>query len=180
MMAFCEIPTPVGPLRLSGNEDGLREIAFLGGKRPPVSAPAGPRSREPFRDVIDELNEYFAGRLTCFHARLAPRGTPFQLRVWSLLQEIPYGETTTYAGIARKLGQPNACRAVGAANGRNPIPVIIPCHRVVGADGSLTGFGGGLDIKRALLRLEAGGHDRFSPLPGPLLPFGEDESTGAR
>ena len=173
MMAYCEISTPVGPLRLVGDDEGLREIAFLGGKRPPVSMPAGPPSREPFRDVIAELDEYFAGRLMRFHARLAPRGTPFQLRVWSLLREIPYGETTTYAGIARTLGQPNACRAVGAANGRNPIPVIIPCHRVVGADGSLTGFGGGLDIKRALLRLEAGGRDRFLPLPDPLLPFGD-------
>jgi methylated-DNA-[protein]-cysteine S-methyltransferase len=180
MMAYCEISTPVGPLRLAGDDEGLREISFLGGNRRPASAPAGPLSREPFRDVIGELDDYFAGRLTRFHARLAPRGTPFQLRVWSLLQEIPYGETTTYAGIARRLGQPNACRAVGAANGRNPIPVIIPCHRVVGADGSLTGFGGGLDIKRALLRLEAGGRDRFPPVSAALLPFGEDESTGAR
>jgi methylated-DNA-[protein]-cysteine S-methyltransferase len=177
MMTYCEISTPIGPLRLAGDEEGLREIFFLDGKRP-AAPPAGQRSREPFHDVISELDEYFAGRLTRFHARLAPRGTPFQLGVWSLLRTIPYGKTTTYGEIARKLGQPNACRAVGAANGRNPIPVIIPCHRVVGADHSLTGFGGGLEIKRALLRLEAGGRERFPP--APLLPFGKDERTVTR
>ena len=180
MMAYCEISTPIGPLRLSGDEEGLREISFLGGKRPAPSPSPGLRSREPFRDVIEDLDEYFAGRLTRFRARLAPRGTPFQLRIWSLLRTIPYGETTTYGEIARKLGQPNACRAVGAANGRNPIPVIVPCHRVVGTDGSLTGFGGGFEIKRALLRLEAGGRDRFPSAAAPMLPFGEEGNTGAR
>jgi methylated-DNA-[protein]-cysteine S-methyltransferase len=180
MMASCEIPTPIGPLRLSGDEEGLREISFQRRARPAVSPDDGRSSREPFLDVISELEEYFAGRLTRFRVRLAPRGTPFQLRVWSLLRTIPYGETTTYGEIARELGQPNACRAVGAANGRNPIPVIVPCHRVIGSDGSLTGFGGGLDIKRALLDLEARGCGRPATSDSPLLPFGEENFTGVR
>lgn len=168
MTSYCEISTPIGALRLSGDEEGLREISF--GSAP---LPRGERlSRAPFETVIEELEEYFAGRLTRFRLRLAPRGTPFQLRVWALLQEIPYGETTTYGEIARRIGKPSACRAVGAANGRNPIPVIIPCHRVVGADGSLTGFGGGLPIKEALLRLESGGRYPAAREPGPLLPLG--------
>jgi methylated-DNA-[protein]-cysteine S-methyltransferase len=172
MTSHCEISTPIGPLRLSGDEEGLREISFGSASRAAATPPGQRFSRAPFEAVIEELEEYFAGRLTRFRVELAPRGTPFQLRVWSLLQEIPYGETTTYGEIARRLGRPSACRAVGAANGRNPIPVIIPCHRVVGADGSLTGFGGGLAIKDALLRLESGG--RYPPAhePGPLLPFG--------
>ncbi len=180
MKASCEIPTPIGPLRLSGDEEGLREISFQRRARSTGSPDDGQISREPFRDVISELEEYFAGRLTRFRVRLAPRGTPFQLRVWSLLRTIPYGETTTYGEIARELGQPNACRAVGAANGRNPIPVIVPCHRVIGSDGSLTGFGGGLEIKRALLDLEARGCGRPAAWDSPLLPFGEENFTGVR
>lgn len=172
MTVHCEIPTPVGRLRLAADDEGLREISFLGGSRAASSAPDGRVSREPFEAVIAELGEYFAGRLTRFRSRIAPRGTPFQLRVWSALRDIPYGETTTYAEIARRLGQPTACRAVGAANGRNPIPVIIPCHRVVGTDGSLTGFGGGLPIKRALLDIEARACGRSMRPAEPLLPFG--------
>jgi methylated-DNA-[protein]-cysteine S-methyltransferase len=172
MMSHFEISTPIGALRLSGDEEGLREIVFGGAARGAPVPPGQRRSPAFFRDVIEQLEEYFAGRLRRFRVRLAPRGTPFQLRVWDLLQEIPYGETTTYGEIARRLGKANACRAVGAANGRNPIPVIIPCHRVVGADGSLTGFGGGLAIKDALLNLESGGRYRAPGEPGPLLPFG--------
>jgi methylated-DNA-[protein]-cysteine S-methyltransferase len=172
MTSHCEISTPIGALWLSGDEEGLREISFGRAARPAPIPPGQRPSRTALRDVIEQLDEYFAGRRTRFRVRLAPRGTPFQLRVWSLLQEIPYGETTTYGEIARRLGNPNACRAVGAANGRNPIPVIIPCHRVVGADGSLTGFGGGLAIKDALLNLESGGRYRAPGEPGPLLPFG--------
>ena len=171
MMSHCEISTPIGALRLAGDEEGLREIAFGRAARTAPIPSGQATSRAPFRDVIEQLEEYFAGRRTRFQVRLAPRGTPFQLRVWSLLREIPYGETTTYGEIARRLGNPNACRAVGAANGRNPIPVIIPCHRVVGTDGSLTGFGGGLAIKDALLALESGGRSRASRGTG-LLPFG--------
>jgi len=179
-MASCEIPTPIGPLRLSGDDEGLREISFQRRARSAGSPEDGRISREPFLEVISELEEYFAGRLTRFRVRLAPRGTPFQLRVWSLLRTIPYGETTTYGEIARELGQPGASRAVGAANGRNPIPVIVPCHRVIGSDGSLTGFGGGLEIKRALLDLEARGCGRPGASSSPLLPFGEENLTGVR
>jgi methylated-DNA-[protein]-cysteine S-methyltransferase len=106
--------------------------------------------------VHAQLDAYFAGRRRDFDVRLAPEGTPFQLRVWAALCEIPYGETISYAELARRIGNPNAVRAVGAANGRNPLPIVVPCHRVVGADGSLVGFGGGLDVKRALLDLERG------------------------
>ena len=173
MMMYWEISTPIGPLLLSGDEEGLRGLSFQGGLHPAVVDPRWRRSRRPFERVIDELESYFAGERTRFESPLAPRGTPFQLRVWAFLRTIPYGETTTYGEIARKLGQPNACRAVGAANGRNPIPVVIPCHRVVGADGSLTGFGGGLEIKRALLDLEARACGRSPSSVDRLLPFGE-------
>jgi methylated-DNA-[protein]-cysteine S-methyltransferase len=168
MTAFDEIDTPVGPLLLFGGDDGLRGISFQAGPHPLAPPPEWRRSAEPFRGVVRELDAYFAGKAVRFESPLALRGTPFQLEVWSLLRTIPYGETTTYAEIARRLGRPSACRAVGAANGRNPVPIVIPCHRVVGADGSLTGFGGGLPIKRALLALEA----RRAPAGGlRLLPF---------
>jgi methylated-DNA-[protein]-cysteine S-methyltransferase len=106
--------------------------------------------------VLRQLAEYFAGDRTDFDIKLAPRGTPFQLDVWRTLQRIPYGETRSYADIARSIGRPTATRAVGAANGANPIPIIIPCHRVIGSNGSLTGFGGGMGVKRRLLDLESG------------------------
>ncbi len=106
--------------------------------------------------MIRQLEEYFAGTRKQFDIPLALRGTPFQLEVWHALQQIPYGETRTYAGIAHAIGRPTATRAVGAANGANPIPIIVPCHRVIGSNGSLTGFGGGIDVKRRLLDLEAG------------------------
>ena len=101
------------------------------------------------------MRAYFAGERQTFDLPLAPRGTEFQQSVWSALQQIPYGETTTYSTIAERIGRPAAVRAVGAANGANPIPIVIPCHRVIGASGSLTGFGGGLDVKRQLLAMEA-------------------------
>jgi methylated-DNA-[protein]-cysteine S-methyltransferase len=106
--------------------------------------------------VLRQLAEYFAGDRKQFDVPLAPRGTPFQLEVWRMLQRIPYGETRSYADIARSIGRPAATRAVGAANGANPIPIIIPCHRVIGTNGALTGFGGGIAVKRRLLDLEAG------------------------
>ena len=109
---------------------------------------------KPFATVIAQLDEYFAGARRKFDLPLAPRGTPFQLKVWRELRKIPYGRTITYATLARRAGNEAACRAVGAANGRNPLPIVVPCHRVLGSDGSLTGFGGGIDAKRALLQLE--------------------------
>ena len=155
MTRCCEISTPVGRLRLAGDESGLRGISFQ--NRFPPSAPAESKlsTEAPFREAIAQLEAYFAGALRRFDLPLAPEGTPFQREVWSALTAIPYGETVSYGELARQLGRPAASRAVGAANGQNPIPIVIPCHRVIGADGSLTGFGGGLAIKRRLLDLEA-------------------------
>jgi methylated-DNA-[protein]-cysteine S-methyltransferase len=118
---------------------------------------------EPFADVRRQLSEYFDGERDEFDVPLAMTGTPFQRRVWQALQRIPYGETTTYGELARRLGRPSASRAVGLANGRNPIAVIVPCHRVIGSDGSLTGYGGGVERKRLLLELEATGRGAPSP-----------------
>ena len=154
-MRCCEISTPVGRLRLTGDEEGLRSISFQNRIHPAALAGSRLRTEEPFREAIAQLNAYFAGELRRFDLPLAPEGTPFQREVWSALTAIPYGETVSYGGLARRLGRPAASRAVGAANGRNPIPIVVPCHRVIGADGSLTGFGGGLAIKRRLLDLEA-------------------------
>ena len=155
-MFYCETSTPIGRLLLAGDLDGLRRICFPGERQLSVVAADWKRAEDPFHDAIAQLDSYFAGRLRRFDLRLAPEGTPFQREVWSALTEIPYGETVTYSGLARRIGRPAASRAVGAANGSNPIPIVVPCHRVVGADGSLTGFGGGLAIKRRLLELEAG------------------------
>jgi methylated-DNA-[protein]-cysteine S-methyltransferase len=114
------------------------------------------RAEEPFEPVRRQLLEYFAGRRTEFDLRLSMAGTPFQESVWRALQEIPYGETISYGELARRIGRPADARAVGTANGRNPIAVVVPCHRVIGADGRLVGYGGGLERKRLLLDLEAG------------------------
>ena len=138
--------------------------SFQNAIRPAKPAEGWRRARRPFRDVIIQLDAYFAGRLRRFELPLAPEGTPFQREVWSALTTIPYGETVSYGELARRVGRPAASRAVGAANGRNPIPIIIPCHRVIGADGTLTGFGGGLPIKRRLLQLEAG-HEELPIAP---------------
>jgi methylated-DNA-[protein]-cysteine S-methyltransferase len=157
MMQHCEVSTPIGGLLLAGDEEGLRRISFQDGSHPVRPAAEWRQAKEPFREAIAQLQAYFAGRLRRFDLALAPEGTPFQRAVWSMLRTIPYGETVSYGEMGRQLGRPNAYRAVGGANGRNPIPIIIPCHRVIGSGGSLTGFGGGLMIKRRLLELEAGG-----------------------
>jgi len=156
MTEYCEISTPVGRLLVAGDEKGLRKISFQGGSHAIKPAEDWRRTEEPFRQAIGQLEAYFAGELRRFNLTLAPVGTPFQREVWSRLRMIPYGETVSYGELARRLGRSTAYRAVGAANGSNPIPIVIPCHRVIGADGSLTGFGGGLAIKRQLLELEAG------------------------
>lgn len=156
-MNYCELSTPVGRLLLAGDEEGLRRISFQKGFHSVEPAAEWRRSEEPFREARAQLEAYFAGELHRFELALAPEGTPFQLQVWSALRTIPYGETVSYGELARRLGRSKASRAVGAANGRNPIPIVIPCHRVIGSNGSLTGFGGGLAIKRRLLKLEAGG-----------------------
>ncbi|HEU0123849.1 MAG TPA: methylated-DNA--[protein]-cysteine S-methyltransferase [Bryobacteraceae bacterium] len=142
--------TPIGPLVLAGDRRALRQLRFFGRQEE-----AWIVDRAPFRDAIDQLKAYFAGKLTDFDLSLAPEGTPFQQSVWDALLTIPYGETTSYSAVARQIGRPNAIRAVGAANGANPIPIIIPCHRVIGSNGKLTGFGGGLPTKEHLLKLES-------------------------
>ncbi len=155
MPLYChELVTPIGRLLLAGEADALCRVYFLSGPRP-VKRPVDCEPREkPFREVVRQLNVYFSGTLTAFDVPLAIDGTDFQMTVWRALQAIPYGQTRSYGELARRIGRPDASRAVGAANGRNPIPIIIPCHRVVGAGGALTGFGGGLPIKRRLLELE--------------------------
>jgi methylated-DNA-[protein]-cysteine S-methyltransferase len=155
-MRYCEISSPIGRLLLAGDGEGLRRIAFQSERRPAEVAERRQLTEEPFREAIAQLDSYFAGRLRRFDLALAPEGTPFQKEVWSALRAIPYGETVSYSELARRIGRPAVSRAVGAANGRNPIPIVIPCHRVIGANGSLTGFGGGLVIKRRLLELEGG------------------------
>jgi methylated-DNA-[protein]-cysteine S-methyltransferase len=143
MMRYCEFSTPVGRLLLASDEEGLRRIAFQSELHSAEVTERWQRTEEPFREAIAQLDAYFAGRLRRFDLALAPEGTAFQREVWSALTAIPYGETVSYSELARRLGRPAASRAVGAANGRNPIPIVIPCHRVIGANGSLTGFGGG-------------------------------------
>jgi methylated-DNA-[protein]-cysteine S-methyltransferase len=150
-MRYHQIESPIGDLLLFG--DG---VALMGLRMEPhVVSPDWVRDPDAFREAGMQLDAYFAGELTEFDVPLAPPGTPFQLRVWEALTEIPYGTTTSYGAIAEAVGRPDAVRAVGACNGQNPIAVIVPCHRVIGADGSLVGYGGGLDRKRTLLELEA-------------------------
>jgi methylated-DNA-[protein]-cysteine S-methyltransferase len=149
-----EIDSPIGRLLLAGDGVSLIRVSFQSGPRP-LQAPRTWRAdAAPFLAAIEQLGEYFAGRRQRFELPLAPRGTEFQRRVWLALREIPYGETVSYGELARRIGNPGASRAVGLANGANPLPILVPCHRVIGADGSLTGFGGGLPIKRKLLALE--------------------------
>ena len=139
---------------LAGDDSGLREIIFVHGRHPASPDPLWKQDRGAFGDVIAQLEAYFAGKLEEFDVPLAPEGTPFQQKVWKNLCEIPFGETISYGELARRIGNPNASRAVGLANGTNPIPIIIPCHRVIGSNGKLTGYGGGLPIKEKLLALE--------------------------
>lgn len=153
-LIWCETQSPVGRLLLAGDGHALRFIHFQSGPHPRRVPGEWRHSAAPFELAIRELEEYFAGRRRTFDVPLAPRGTAFQLEVWQALRAIPYGETVSYAELAARIGRADAARAVGLANGANPLPVIVPCHRVIGSDGSLTGFGGGLSIKRALLELE--------------------------
>jgi methylated-DNA-[protein]-cysteine S-methyltransferase len=142
------VDTPIGTLWLARDEHGLRSLAFAG-------TPGASSTDGLLVEAADQLRAYFAGRRGRFDLPLSAHGTEFQQNVWSAVAAIPYGTTTTYSALAAALGRPNARRAVGAANGRNPLPIIVPCHRVVGVAGGLTGYGGGLERKRALLDLEA-------------------------
>ena len=174
------IDSPIGPLTLAADDSGLKFIEFEvtrhaasreGWQRrePGAHAVPGAASDAALAAAAVQLREYFAGHRRDFELPLAPAGTAFQRAVWQALAKIPYGQTCSYAELARAIGRPKAVRAVGAANGRNPLPIVLPCHRVIGADGSLTGFGGGLPTKVALLRLESG-HDIRQPAPERLTP----------
>jgi methylated-DNA-[protein]-cysteine S-methyltransferase len=155
---FERIDTPIGTLTLAADANGLRHIEFPSNRHPVDRAGWVPGADGIAADIIEstarQLREYFDGARRDFDLPLAPEGTAFQCEVWRTLATIPYGQTWSYRDLAHAIGKPAAVRAVGAANGRNPLPIVLPCHRVIGADGSLTGFGGGLPIKAALLRLE--------------------------
>ncbi len=154
-MYYCYTKTPIGDLLLAGDDEGLSLIGFPKGKMRRDPEPDWIFNEKPLAEARRQLDEYFAGERKEFDLPLQLSGTDFQVQVLEELQRIPYGETTSYGAIAKRIGRPRAVRAVGAANGRNPIPIVIPCHRVIGSTGDLTGFGGGLDTKAALLRLEA-------------------------
>ncbi len=153
-MQYDYYQSPVGTLLLAGDDQGLALIGFPEGKGHITPEPHWTMNAGVFTSARRQLTEYFTGKRTTFELPITPQGTPFQLDVLKALQTIPYGETRSYGEIAHQLGKPKAVRAVGAANGRNPLPIIIPCHRVIGANGSLTGFGGGLKTKQFLLQLE--------------------------
>jgi methylated-DNA-[protein]-cysteine S-methyltransferase len=155
-MIYTLQDSPIGELLLLGDGEVLHGLYMQEGRKPVKPRPDWERRDEAFAAARDQLGEYFAGTRTTFDLPLVLSGDAFQARVWAELQRIPYGETVSYGHVAREIGRPDAARAVGLANGRNPISVIVPCHRVIGSDGSLTGYGGGLERKRLLLELEQG------------------------
>lgn len=151
---YTTIDSPLGEILLTGTTAGLSGIYFQEGANRQEPEADWERDEAIFAEAIAQLQAYFAGSLRRFDLPLVLQGTPFEMAVWQLVRAIPYGETTTYGSLARKLGKPGAARAVGLANGRNPLPIIIPCHRVIGSDGSLTGYGAGISFKEALLATE--------------------------
>ena len=154
-MHYTHMDSPVGPLMLAADHAGLRLIQFHQPRHPVVPGADWVETEDELLNTARcQLDAYFAGARRTFDLPLALNGTPFQQRVWRTLAEFPWGSTFSYAELARRIGKPTATRAVGAANGRNPLPIVLPCHRVIGADGSLTGFGGGLPAKRWLLQHE--------------------------
>ncbi|MBU6415979.1 MAG: methylated-DNA--[protein]-cysteine S-methyltransferase [Xanthomonadaceae bacterium] len=165
MLYYDHLDTPIGPLLLVGDGEGL---VYIGLPRHGAAQPASPdatASKPKLHAAARELDEYFAGMRRQFDVPLRPSGTPFQLEVWGALLTIPYGETVSYADIARRIRRPRAVRAVGAANGANPLSIIVPCHRVIGSHGDLTGYGGGLPAKRWLLAHER----KHAPVPSLTL-----------
>ena len=154
-ISYTTMKSLIGPLLLAGDEGGLRMVHFASGRRQKSPQRDWRENKAPFKEVIRQLQAYFEGKLKDFDVPLILEGTEFQLLVWSNLRQIPYGETVSYGQLARRIGSPEAARAVGLANGSNPIPIIIPCHRVIGSNGDLTGFGGGLPVKKKLLELES-------------------------
>ena len=153
-MYYCYFTTPIGDLLLAGDDEALHLIGFPEGSMRREPEADWIYSEKPFVEACRQLAAYFAGERQTFDLPLKPNGTEFQLQVLEELQKIPYGTTASYGEIAQRIGRPKAVRAVGAANGRNPLPIIIPCHRVIGSSGDMTGFGGGIPTKEALLRLE--------------------------
>lgn len=153
-MNYDWMESPVGELLIAADEEAVRMIGFREGPRPGEVVEGWRRGGALVKEARRQLDEYFEGRRRGFDLSLAPSGTPFQLRAWKALQDIPYGATRSYGEQARAMGQPRAVRAVGAANGRNPIAIVVPCHRVIGGDGRLTGYGGGLEVKQYLIDLE--------------------------
>ena len=151
---YSYMDSPVGPLLLAGSRTALKVIGFSAGSKARGAEPGWQQWDEPFAKTRKQLTEYFEGRRKQFDMPLDPQGTEFQLSVLNQLLQIPYGETRSYKDIAQAIGSVKSVRAVGNANGSNPLPIVIPCHRVIGSNGSLTGFGGGLDAKRYLLGLE--------------------------
>lgn len=153
-MKYTYLTTRVGKVLLAADDTGLRLISFESEKSTHQPEPDWVEDADALASVASQLEAYFAGDLEDFRLPLSPQGTPFQMQVWQELQRIPYGTTISYGELAERIGNPKAVRAVGTANGANPLPIVIPCHRVIGADGSLTGYGGGLEIKEALLAIE--------------------------
>ncbi|WP_458758166.1 methylated-DNA--[protein]-cysteine S-methyltransferase [Afipia sp. TerB] len=153
-VSYAYLDTPVGRVLVAGDATQLRLIAFQQGSRIHHPQQTWRHDPAPFAEVFRQLDDYFAGRRTRFSLPLQLGGTPFQNAVWTSLQRIPYGTTITYRDLAAQVGKPAAIRAAGAANGANPLPIVVPCHRVIGSNGSLTGFGGGIEAKRFLLALE--------------------------
>ncbi|UCF91476.1 MAG: methylated-DNA--[protein]-cysteine S-methyltransferase [Desulfobacterales bacterium] len=153
-VTFTYFQSPWGQILVAQNPRGLTAIQFRQGSNVKAPDPRWRFVRKLDGDAVAQLQAYFAGERREFDLPLALEGTPFQREVWMALREIPYGATVAYADLARRIGRPHAFRAVGAANGRNPLPIVVPCHRVIGSDGTLTGYGGGLHIKAALLALE--------------------------
>lgn len=150
MTYYTTIESPIGDLLLTSDGERLTGIVMA----PAAPAPGWRDDRGPLASTIEQLGEYFAGDRTHFGLELAPVGTPFQMRVWNALSDIPYGKTISYGELARRIDNPRAVRAVGRANGANPIPIVVPCHRVIAANGTLHGYGGGVDRKATLLALE--------------------------
>lgn len=154
-LIYRTIDSPIGPLTLAGTGRTLRHLRMAEQTHEPDRSTWQPAGAEAFAAAVEQLSAYFAGELTEFDVDLALGGTEFQRRVWSALLTIPYGQTRSYGEIAAEIGSPGAARAVGLANGRNPISIIVPCHRVIGSSGGLTGYGGGIERKTRLLELES-------------------------
>ena len=177
---YAHLATPVGPILVAEADDGVLAIHFENGRRRrPVDRAWRLVDAREIR-IAAQLAEYFAGTRRTFEVRLAPQGTSFQRRVWEAVAAIPYGKTRSYGAIASEIGAPSAVRAVGAANGQNPWPIVVPCHRVIGSDGSLTGYGGGLPIKRALLDFERGTGRLFTGPGGSWLASPRGGGTSRR